>query len=184
MGDPLPYVYSSLAANSIRLLGLSTTDNSSGTLKTVNLNEAPPYFALSYAWSVQARDVPIEVNGQMLSASSNLADAIRRLQELRVDDCASDNNVKWVWIDKICINQDDLSERSRQVQMMNLIYSQAIRTLIWLGPDCDTCSAAWRLIDQIYNVFVMWGRVKVAPGAGSKPAPHLNPDHIFCQIFP
>lgn len=153
MGDPRPYAYSPLVANSIRLLSLRTTDGSSSTLKTINLNKAPPYFALSYAWGVQTRDVPLKVNGQMLSVSSSLADAIRRLQELAVDDSALDNRVQWVWIDKICINQDDLSERSKQVQMMNSIYSQAIRTLIWLGPDCDACSAAWRLIDQIYGVF-------------------------------
>ncbi|KAH8745838.1 hypothetical protein F5883DRAFT_654380 [Diaporthe sp. PMI_573] len=69
MGNPRPYAYSPLVADSIRLLSLRTTDGSSGTLKTVNLNEAPPYFALSYAWGVQARDVPLEVNGQMLSMS-------------------------------------------------------------------------------------------------------------------
>ncbi|KEY75047.1 hypothetical protein S7711_09654 [Stachybotrys chartarum IBT 7711] len=153
MTDPLPYIYSPLVANAIRLLSLHATDGSSATLKTVNLNEAPPYFALSYAWDVQARDVPLEVNGQMLSVSSSLTVAIRRLHELTVDDSVLDNRVTWVWIDKICINQDDLSERSKQVQMMNSIYSQAVRTLIWLGPDCDGCSAAWRLIDQIYDTF-------------------------------
>ena len=149
------YVYSPLAKNSIRLFGLK--DNTSnvfcGTLKTVRLNDAPPYFSLSYAWETQKQVVPIKVDGQVLYVSPSLAVALQRLQELTVEDSASDIRVKWVWIDRICINQDDISERSEQVQLMGSIYSQAIRTLIWVGPDFDSCSAAWLLIDQIYDVF-------------------------------
>lgn len=153
MADPLPYAYSPLAANSIRLLGLSVTYCDSDTLKVFNLDEAPSYFALSYAWGTQTTLVPIRVNGQMFLVSPSLTDAIQRLRELVFDDSASDTLVKWVWIDRICINQDDLSERSKQVQMMGLIYSQAIRTLIWLGSDVDGCSTVWSLIDKIYYIF-------------------------------
>ncbi|KAI0458461.1 HET domain-containing protein [Xylaria acuta] len=153
MRDYPSYRYHPLVEKSIRLLGLNATDGSSGTLKTVDVNEAPPYFALSYSWGKQIQDVPMVVDGQVLSVSPSMTDAIRRLRELVVVDSTSTTRVKWVWIDKICINQDDLSERSNQVQLMNSIYSQAIRTLIWLGTDFDACSAAWGLIDQIYSVF-------------------------------
>ncbi|PVH68035.1 HET domain-containing protein [Cadophora sp. DSE1049] len=151
MESPPPYIYSHLAGDSIRLLGLSTpSDCLSGTLKSVKLNDTPPYFALSYAWDKQTQNVPLQVDGQVLSVSPSLRDAIRRLQWLTTEDAALDTPVKWVWIDRICINQEDFSERSRQVQLMSSIYSQAIKTLIWLGPDFESCSAAWQLIDQIY----------------------------------
>jgi hypothetical protein len=148
------YIYSPLANDSIRLLSFNaTSDSLSGILKTFNLTDAPPYFALSYAWATQDQDVPLKVDDRLLFVSLSLAGAIRQLQESTIKDSAIDTRVKWVWIDKICINQDDLGERSGQVQIMGSIYSQAIRTLIWLGPDSDSCSAAWGLIDQIYNVF-------------------------------
>lgn len=153
MVDPSLDLYSPLTANSVRLLSLSTIDGSSVALKVVDLDEAPPYFALSYAWGEQTRNVHMQVNGHMLSVSPSLVDAIQQLQTLAIDGAAFDSHVHWVWIDKICINQDDFSERSRQVQMMNLIYSRASRTLIWLGSNDSTCSAAWGLIDQIYGVF-------------------------------
>ncbi|XXG99707.1 Glucan endo-1,3-alpha-glucosidase agn1 [Hypoxylon texense] len=35
---------------------------------------------------------------------------------------------------------------------MGRIYSQSIRTLIWLRNDSGTCSGAWPLIDSIYDV--------------------------------
>jgi hypothetical protein len=149
------YIYSPLAGDSIRLFSLNedTSDAFSGTLKTVRLNDAPPYFCLSYAWGTQKQVVPVQVDDQVLYVTPSLAVAMQRLQELNAEDSASDTRVKWVWIDRICINQDDISERSEQVQLMGSIYSQAIRTLIWVGPELDSCSAAWLLIDQIYDIF-------------------------------
>ncbi|KAK4443489.1 heterokaryon incompatibility protein-domain-containing protein [Podospora aff. communis PSN243] len=38
-----------------------------------------------------------------------------------------------LWIDAICINQDDLAEKARQIPMMARIYRTAARVLIWLG---------------------------------------------------
>src|SRR5438046_953839 len=120
-----------LAAGSIRLFRLyhATTDALSGSLIAVRLNEAPPYFALSYCWGKQKQDVPVQINGQVVCVSPSLVDAIRRLWKLGAEDPASDIRVEWVWIDQICINQDDIQERSAQVQLMGSIYSQAIRTL-------------------------------------------------------
>jgi hypothetical protein len=131
----------------------TTSDSLSAILKTFNLTDAPPYFALSYAWATQEQDVPLKVDDRLLFVSLSLASAIRQLQESPINDSTLNTRVEWLWIDKICINQDNLGERSAQVQIMGSIYSQAIRTLIWLGPDSDSCSMAWRLIDQIYNVF-------------------------------
>ncbi|KAF5621724.1 het domain protein [Fusarium sp. NRRL 25303] len=53
------------------------------------------------------------------------------------------------WIDSICINQEDTTERSQQVSIMGKIYSQSIRTLVWLGPQLDSESVAWQLVYQI-----------------------------------
>jgi hypothetical protein len=39
-----------------------------------------------------------------------------------------------IWIDYICINQEDIPEQSQQVAKMGLIYEQADSVLIWLGP--------------------------------------------------
>lgn len=45
-----------------------------------------------------------------------------------------------IWVDAICINQENLQERGQQVQLMANIYSKAARVLVWLGetaPDSD-----------------------------------------------
>jgi hypothetical protein len=48
--------------------------------------------------------------------------------------CRSD----YLWIDQICIDQDDRDERGDQVKIMGQIYSSCSRVLIWLGRiDAD-----------------------------------------------
>jgi len=39
-----------------------------------------------------------------------------------------------LWVDAICINQDDLEERSLQVAQMGQIYASAGKVVVWLGP--------------------------------------------------
>jgi hypothetical protein len=46
-----------------------------------------------------------------------------------------------VWIDAICINQDDLEERGREVKKMEMIYSKALSVQPWIGmPPVDKVS--------------------------------------------
>jgi hypothetical protein len=48
-----------------------------------------------------------------------------------------------LWIDAICINQDDLQERSAQVQNMGQIFAESKSLIIWLGePDNGKQGAA------------------------------------------
>jgi hypothetical protein len=41
----------------------------------------------------------------------------------------------FLWVDAICINQDNMSERGHQVKLMGDIYSCARTVLAWLGPS-------------------------------------------------
>ncbi|KAK3367648.1 hypothetical protein B0H63DRAFT_515459 [Podospora didyma] len=56
---------------------------------------------------------------------------------------------KFVWIDAICINQDDLDERPAQVKLMGAQYSQAERVVAWLGPADATCPEAFSLLNRV-----------------------------------
>lgn len=42
-----------------------------------------------------------------------------------------------LWVDALCINQNDILERNSQVSMMRTIYSRARMVLIWLGESED-----------------------------------------------
>lgn len=47
-----------------------------------------------------------------------------------------------LWIDAICINQDDISERGYEVGKMNTIYSKANQVVVWLGEESEDSTFA------------------------------------------
>ncbi|KAK3367713.1 heterokaryon incompatibility protein-domain-containing protein [Podospora didyma] len=51
-----------------------------------------------------------------------------------------------LWVDAICIDQENIEERGQQVSMMDLIYQQASRVLIHLGDAYGTTDAAMDII--------------------------------------
>ena len=50
-----------------------------------------------------------------------------------------DNDEPWdsIWIDAICINQDDEVEKGAQISLMGSIYTLCKRTIVWLGEEED-----------------------------------------------
>jgi hypothetical protein len=58
--------------------------------------------------------------------SASLASALQNWRN-------NDNIARALWVDAVCINQNDLAEREREVLKMCKIYSQAKRVLVWLG---------------------------------------------------
>lgn len=81
------------------------------------------------AWATEegdsARSVSIECDGALVLVTKNCESALRRLREV--------DAWRILWIDAICINQDDLKERAQQVVQMRDIYSRANEVLICLG---------------------------------------------------
>ena len=94
---------------------------------TVSLDEPPPYKALSYCWGDDDRSRhSVNIEGAALRITESLDSALRHLRH--------PTEPVIVWIDQLCINQDDNSEKNVQVAMMARIYSKAEQVLVWLGP--------------------------------------------------
>jgi len=103
-------------------------------LETTSLDESPSYTALSYSWGNPEITETIILDGEQFQVTVNLYAALRNLQREHEDTV--------LWIDAICINQNDNVEKSWQVQQMGDIYQQAIMVVIWLGPADDTSNIA------------------------------------------
>lgn len=99
-------------------------------LHTVPLDDAPSYTALSYHWGDQNQTVPITLNNIEIRITSTLHAALMSLR-MRAKE------VIYVWADALCINQQNLEERSRQVERMEAIYREAANVAVWLGPADD-----------------------------------------------
>ncbi|RDW72907.1 hypothetical protein BP6252_06814 [Coleophoma cylindrospora] len=117
-------------------------------------SEAPTnqgFEALSYVWGPQGNFVTAIVENEnkpssTLQLGQNLASALRHL---RLPDRS-----RMMWIDAICINQENRGEREVQVQRMADIYSLASRVVVWLGPESDDSAAAIEFMKDVGKFFV------------------------------
>ncbi|KAJ3493563.1 hypothetical protein NLG97_g4653 [Lecanicillium saksenae] len=123
------YVYQPLPQGQIRLLEVQGL----GAVPIVkvaahSLDSCPPFIALSYAWDRGGTKRFFYCDGSSFLVQDTVHAAINSIGL----NFASSRLL--LWIDGICINQDDAAEKAEQVAMMGKIYSQAEKVVIWLGP--------------------------------------------------
>jgi hypothetical protein len=84
---------------------------------------------------------PLWCRGRRIIISTNLRDALRRFRHATLP-------IR-LWIDAVCINQQDLVERSQQVLLMPRIYHSALTVWLWLGEEDEDTEKALDWIDKI-----------------------------------
>lgn len=144
------YVYAPLdkSKKEIRLVELLPNPETKAPifckLKTISLEDISKthlYEALSYAWG-DPQDVEyINVNGKQKTVTSNLGSALRQLR--------NPYRMRELWIDAVCIDQDNVEERGDQIQFMKQIYSSATATRVWLGPADFESDRVYTLIKKL-----------------------------------
>lgn len=91
----------------------------------VEKHTSVPYEALSYAWGSYERSDMIMANGRPLGVTNNLHLALSYLRLV--------NHDRILWVDALCIDQENLKERTHQVGQMAQIYRNAESVIFWLG---------------------------------------------------
>jgi heterokaryon incompatibility protein (HET) len=152
----LEYEYSPIQEGQIRLLRVTTNEDGSpsGTLKIVRLghHDCPSYKTLSYVWGDPGRRWPIQVDGRYLQVLESLKPFMYLLQNR-----LSRNT--WWWIDSICIDPQNLNERSYQIQLMGQIYRQSKETVVWLGPKSPDSDEAIDFLRYLSKKRFQYSRV-------------------------
>lgn len=72
---------------------------------------------------------------------------------------ATKENPQYLWVDAICINQEDINEKTQQVNMINQIYKAAETTVIWLGREDHHTKTSIQFILKLYPIL---GRLREA----------------------
>ncbi|KAH8730539.1 heterokaryon incompatibility protein-domain-containing protein, partial [Phaeosphaeriaceae sp. PMI808] len=139
------FQHTSLPEGYIRLLqiGNARMDTSSDTLRNlelidVPLKSAPTYEALSYCWGDMRLCTGIFINRsddrvRPFRVTEDLATCLHSIVHSK--DLVTPI---YIWVDQICINQEDANERNAQVKIMVDIYRRASRVIVWLGQEADT----------------------------------------------
>ncbi|KAK5746147.1 hypothetical protein LTR17_000881 [Elasticomyces elasticus] len=115
----------------IRLLTVQKSDLEGDLachLEVVSLDDAVEFTALSYVWGTEQPLCSVQVDGHTLWIRPNLHAYLI---------LAADEQTKGrgIFIDAICINQNDTAERSSQVALMGRVYSQADEVVVWFGME-------------------------------------------------
>lgn len=110
-----------------------------GTLRVVNLRECPKFAALSYVWGEysDARD-SIRCGDHDFPVTKNCNAALRSMRALY--------GPTTIWVDAICINQEDHDEKRVQIQSMQEIYTWAHTVYAWLGEGNEKTDRAVRCL--------------------------------------
>lgn len=134
MENPVGYQYSPLAPQQLRLLRpLCSLDFNDlrFEIRHISREAAQRYTAVSYTWGDQQPTKMIRLNGKLFHVRPNLLSCLYYLSRARH---TRDNlGWEWIWVDAICINQQDDREKSEQVGLMDKTYSAAQMVSLWLG---------------------------------------------------
>ncbi|KAF5249737.1 hypothetical protein FANTH_5045 [Fusarium anthophilum] len=110
------------------------SDRLAGTLRTVDLRTLPNFTALSYVWG-QSSCRKIACNGCDIDITQSCYEALTSLRQ--------SGRSLTIWVDAICINQEDNNEKEQQIVLMGSIYTLAKTVYVWLGVgNTETDQAA------------------------------------------
>jgi hypothetical protein len=116
--------------DTIRLLHVRIRQNSAFptpkfALLHTTIQTAPPYETFFYVWQTSLRNYSVQLRtGDILQVTNYLKEALPYI--------ARHCETGFLWIDQICINQDDVLEKNGQVSAMRDIYSSCSSVIVWL----------------------------------------------------
>jgi hypothetical protein len=146
--DEIPlFSYSPLdrSDHEIRFLHLKPGKDSAQPIECytsiARLDEKPQFEALSYMWGRPDIKKVILLDGKRFEVWENLWLALLHIR--------LEHTTRVLWIDAMCIDQSDVTERNHQVKQMKDIYSCAITVLVWLGLDDESSKRAFAFIDSL-----------------------------------
>ena len=140
------YAYQSLDSSSseIRLLELapgSWDEDIKFQLRHACLSERPAYEALSYTWGNACNRTSVALSGHRFEITANLESALRHLRDRE--------STRTLWVDALCINQNDPPERTHQVLKMRDIFVSADMVLAWVGESVEGIAEAFTLMEDL-----------------------------------
>jgi hypothetical protein len=146
---------------------------------------------LSYTWGDLTQTKAIFVQGAHLQVTTQLHRALTCLRKLQsnLSEAKFHSNRSWDqdsgetfwWIDAICVNQQDLDERSHQVSLMTRLYRSAKLVHVWLGDEDENTVTAMNLVQHIayrpstFDDIRSWAYIR-KPGQTHRPAGPGIPD--------
>lgn len=132
------------SGNTIRLLTLVPGEGSilKATMSCADLSSSPTYEALSYVWGTMENcsEHFLHIDDTILEITPNLYRALHALR--------SRQSPRVLWVDAVCINQNDNRDKETQICLMEDIYKKANHVVVYLGEPADISAHLLSFLDR------------------------------------
>lgn len=116
-------------------------------LQVASLDDDIEYSAIFYTWEEHVFDQTITLDGIEFAITKHLYSALKIFRM---------GGGPIFWVDQICIDQENIAERSHQVTLMTRIYSQPQDVLVWLGDEKENTFMAWYFAQNLLQLNPQW----------------------------
>ncbi|KAJ4346506.1 uncharacterized protein N0V89_010435 [Didymosphaeria variabile] len=112
------------------------------TMCCVDLSSGPIYEALSYVWGTMEADASyfLHIDGTMMEITPNLHHALQALRPRQ--------SPRVLWVDAVCINQNDNRDKETQICMMEEIYRSANHVAVYLGEPATVSPTLFSFLNR------------------------------------
>ena len=138
------YTYESLPPGHIRLLQVISLRRSRirCELRAFEINTEEKWHALSYVWGDETPECEIFLNKRRHLIRPNLLAALKAIHR--------NKGFMWIWMDAICIDQDNPAEKSEHIPRMDEIFSQAECVYLWFGDTKPDVQVAVKVLQWLH----------------------------------
>ncbi|KAH7355251.1 heterokaryon incompatibility protein-domain-containing protein [Rhexocercosporidium sp. MPI-PUGE-AT-0058] len=108
----------------------------------VNLDDLPcEYIAISYLWGSSEKPQKVWCDGFSIDVTVSAMSVLHM--------AALNPALGYIWIDALCIDQGNVSEKAVQIRLMRDVYSTARWTIAWLGDATPSTDEAMDFITTL-----------------------------------
>ncbi|KAF8860423.1 hypothetical protein BDZ45DRAFT_567751, partial [Acephala macrosclerotiorum] len=129
-------------SSEIRLLRLEPSFDVRATIRCslirTTVDSGMKFEALSYTWGDSGKEIWTVVDGLEVPVRPKLFEALIHLRHR--------DRIRTLWIDALCIDQNNILEKNHQVMKMSQIYSAATYVIVWLGVESADSTQTLRFI--------------------------------------
>ncbi len=138
------------------------------------------YTALSYVWGSPEDPLHIVLNGKTrFPVTRNLHAALHSLRS------QCDSTGRMLWVDAVCINQADHTEKENQLRLMQRVYQQAEEVVAYLPQTVEDQSNLHELLNKIKESYMLYERDLVEQKTKGEEAEEMEESEMLaCSLSP
>lgn len=129
------------------------------TIAVHSIDDAPKYNVISYTWGSETPQNEIFVGGSRYAVRENCHYALQQARNFQAP--------SRIWVDSVCIDQNNLHEKSAQVGIMGDIYAQAATVLVCIGESDEHSDVIQAFLERYHEL---------DPDKRGYLTKHINPD--------